>query len=59
MLGLIERQIKEMTLVMHGIRTEVTALWNEEQNKYLVFPNKDIEEMLKLKKYAKKPQQSS
>ncbi|WP_214720687.1 hypothetical protein [Exiguobacterium sp. s192] len=56
---MIERQLKEMTLVMHGTRTEVTAFWNEEQNKYLVFPNKDIEEIINLKKYAKKPQQSS
>ncbi|WP_336798544.1 hypothetical protein [Exiguobacterium acetylicum] len=55
---MIERQMKEMTLVMHGIRTEVTAFWNEEQNKYLVFPNKDIEEIIKLKKYAKNPQPS-
>lgn len=55
---MIERQMKEMTLVMHGIRTEVTAFWNEEQNRYLVFPNKDIEEIIKLKKYAKNPQRS-
>lgn len=55
---MVERQIKEMTLVMHGIRTEVTALWNEEQNKYLVFPNKDIEELLNLTKYTKETQQS-
>lgn len=58
MVSLVERQIKEMTLVMHGTRTDVTALWSEEHNKYLVFPNKDIEGLLDVNKLKKKTQRS-